>query len=80
MRDIGAIARFLLKQGKLVLIVDIPLDLRSPDTHFVGRGLKFPKGARAAKGADYAGSGRLLVGSYRWFAHCPKSDARCRRR
>ena len=62
MREIRAIARFLLKQGKLVLIVDIPLDMKAPGTHFVGRGLKFAKGACAANRTDYAGSELLLVG------------------
>jgi hypothetical protein len=62
MRENGPIARFLLKQGKLVLIVDIPMDLKTPGMHFVGRGLKFVKGACAANRTDYAGSELLLVG------------------
>jgi hypothetical protein len=65
MRDIRAIARFLLKQGKLVLIVDIPLGLSVPGTHFIGRGLKFARGGCAANSTnrtDYVGSELLLVG------------------
>jgi len=62
MREIGAVARFLLKQGKLVLIIDIPLDFEAPGAHFVGRGLKFVKGECAANRTDYAGSELLLIG------------------
>lgn len=62
MKELGAIARFLLKQGKLGLFVDIPLDFKVPGAHFVGRGLKFAKGEWPVKGTDYAGSELLLLG------------------
>lgn len=61
-KQIGAVARFLLKQGKLVLIVDIPLDYQAPGVHFLGRGLKFAKGGCFDNRTDYAGSELLVVG------------------
>jgi hypothetical protein len=62
MKELGAIARFLLKQGKLILFVDIPLDFKVPGAHFVGRGLKFAKGEWTFGGTDFAGSELLLLG------------------
>jgi hypothetical protein len=62
MNEIGAIARFLLRRRKLVLIVDIPVGQRAPGTHFPGRGLKFAKGGCFVNRTDYGGSELLLVG------------------
>jgi len=65
MKNIHTAARFLLKQGKLVLIVDIPLDTPVRGEQFVGRAVKFAKGASegcSINRTDYAGSELLLVG------------------
>lgn len=61
-KRIGAVARFLLKKGKLVLIVDIPLDRQAPGVHVLKRGLKFAKGGCFDNRTDYAGSELLVVG------------------
>lgn len=64
MDNIHAVARFLLKRGKLMLIVDIPLDAQVRGTQFLGRGLKFAKGTDEVGGInkiDYSGSELLLV-------------------
>lgn len=62
MKELRAVAQFLLKYGKLVLIMDIPLDIKAPGAHFEGRGLKFAKGGYAPNQTNYAGSELLLVG------------------
>lgn len=59
---IGAVARFLLKKGKLVLILDIPINEQTPGVHFPRRGLKFAKGGCFDNRTDYAGSELLVVG------------------
>lgn len=61
-RNVGAVARYLLKKGKLILVVDIPPDHQAPGVHFVGRGLKFAKGGLFDNRTDYAGSELLIVG------------------
>jgi hypothetical protein len=62
MKEIGAIARFLLKRRRLILVIDIPPDRQAPGTHFPGRGLKFAKGGCFVNRTDYGGSELLLVG------------------
>jgi hypothetical protein len=54
--NLGAIARFLLKRGKAVLLLDIPLQGDVPGTHFLNRGMKFAKGGCFEGRTDYAGS------------------------
>jgi hypothetical protein len=58
--SIGAVARFLLKRGKLVLLLDIPLDDNVPGRHFPNRGMKFAKGGCFKGRTDYAGSELLF--------------------
>ena len=58
--NLGAVARFLLKKGKLVLFLDIPLQGDVPGTHFLNRGMKFAKGGCFEGRTDYAGSELLF--------------------
>jgi hypothetical protein len=58
--NLGAIARFLLKRGKVVLLLDVPLDGDVPGTHFPNRGMKFAKGGCFKGRTDYAGSELLF--------------------
>ena len=58
--NLGAVARFLLKQGKLVLIIDIPLQGDVPGTYFLNRGMKFARGGCFEGRTDYAGSELLF--------------------
>lgn len=59
-QHIAAVARFLLKQKKLMLILDIPLDGRAPGVHFPNRGMKFAKGGSFGNRTDYTGSELLF--------------------
>src|SRR5262245_2266066 len=58
--NLSAIARFLLKHGKVVLLLDVPLDGHVPGTHFPNRGMKFAKGGCFEGRTDYAGSELLF--------------------
>jgi hypothetical protein len=60
--DIVTVARYLLKKGYLVLVMDIPLNQKIPGAHFLKRGLKFAKGGCFDNRTDYAGSELLVVG------------------
>ena len=59
-QHIPAVARFLLKQKKLTLILDISLDGSTPGLHFPGRGMKFAKGGSFDNRIDYSGSELLF--------------------
>ena len=61
-KGISAVARFLLKKGKTVLLIDVPLNRQAPGLHFLNRGLKFAKGGCFDNRTDYAGSELLIVG------------------
>jgi hypothetical protein len=61
-RCLSPIARYLMKKGKLGLVIDIPLNHRAPGIHFLRRGLKFAKGGCFDNRTDYAGSELLIVG------------------
>jgi len=58
--NLGAVARFLLKRGKVVLLLDIPRQGDVPGTHFLNRGMKFAKGGCFEGRTDYAGSELLF--------------------
>ena len=57
---LAAVARFLLKKGKLVLLLDIPPRGDVPGTYFLNRGMKFAKGGCFEGRTDYAGSELLF--------------------
>jgi hypothetical protein len=54
LENLAAVARFLLKQGRLMLIIDIPLEGEVPGRYFLNRGMKFAT-ARNATGSAGAG-------------------------
>jgi hypothetical protein len=58
--NLPAVARFLLKQGKLLMIFDIPVRGDVPGSYFLGRGMKFAKGGCFEGRTDYAGSELLF--------------------
>jgi hypothetical protein len=62
-RCISAVARFLLKKGKLLMLIDIPPNGTTPGVPFRGRGMKFAKGGFVENRTDYAGSEMLVLNS-----------------
>jgi hypothetical protein len=53
---LDAIARFLIRQGQFLLIMDIPLSEQAPGINRPQRGRKFAKGHVAQNTTDYLGS------------------------
>jgi hypothetical protein len=60
-QHMGAVARFLLKRRKPLMIIDIPPGGAVPGVAFVGRGMKFAKGGYFENRTDYAGSELLVL-------------------
>jgi hypothetical protein len=60
-RCISAVARFLLRKGKLLMLIDIPPNGTTPGVPFWGRGMKFAKGGFFNNRTDYAGSEMLVL-------------------
>lgn len=60
LRNLGAICRFLLKHGKVFLVLDIPLQGEVPGLQYDGAG-KFALGESFENRTDYAGSELFLL-------------------